>query len=94
MCACDWQEFKAEHGHTNVPQEYWKNPSLGNWVKYNRKKLREWHSNGSSDDMEKMTLLIEIGVVSYIGECCHGSSAKFMLVSSTNSIAYACDDVL
>jgi len=67
------KEFKAEHGHTNVPQEYWKNPSLGNWVKYNRKKLREWHSNGSSDDMEKMTLLIEIGVVSYIGK---GNAAK------------------
>ena len=70
MCVCLSQEFKEEHGHTNVPQEYWKNPSLGNWVKYNRKKLREWYNNDSCDDIEKMTLLIEIGMVSYIGECC------------------------
>lgn len=70
LCVCLSQEFKEEHGHTNVPQEYYKNPSLGNWVKYNRKKLREWYKNDSCDDIEKMTLLIEIGMVSYIGECC------------------------
>ena len=48
-------------------------------MKYNRKKLREWHSSDSSDDMEKMALLIEIGMIPYIGECCHSMSAKFML---------------
>ena len=69
LCACYLQEFKAEHGHTNVPQEYPKNPSLGNWVKYNRYKMREWDNSGSNDELEKMTLLVEIGLRCYIGEC-------------------------
>mmetsp|Transcript_14171 Transcript_14171/g.28916 ORF Transcript_14171/g.28916 Transcript_14171/m.28916 type:complete len:379 (+) Transcript_14171:531-1667(+) len=67
------KEFKAEHGHTNVPQEYPRNPSLGNWVKYNRYKMREWDNSGSNDDLEKMTLLVEIGLRCYIGK---GNAAK------------------
>ena len=63
------QEFQAEHGHTNVPQEYFKNPALGNWVKYNRRKLREWKNSDRKDDLEKMSLLVEIGMKCYIGEC-------------------------
>jgi len=51
-----------------VPQLY-KNVSLGNWVKYNRHKMREWdNSCHSEEEKEKMKLLIEIGMTSHIGE--------------------------
>ena len=62
------QEFKAEHGHTNVPQDWKNNPSLGNWVKYNRQKMRDW-KNGSDEDLDKMMLLNDIGLKCYIGKC-------------------------
>lgn len=94
---CMLQEFKAEHGHTNVPQEYSKNPALGNWVKYNRLKMREWDNNGSDDEVEKMTLLIEIGMRCYIGKwCCYyGTSVTHMhmlalLLLTLLYMLYAC----
>jgi hypothetical protein len=46
-----------------VPQLY-KNVSLGNWVKYNRHKMREWdNSCCSHEDKEKMKVW-RLGLVS------------------------------
>merc|ERR1712029_1257726 len=35
------EEFKKEHGHTNVPASYSENPALGNWVQRQRRSFKE-----------------------------------------------------
>ena len=42
------QQFKILHGHTNVPQKYEKNPSLGAWIARNRMFMRQWEEDPTS----------------------------------------------
>ena len=64
-------EFKAQHGHCNVPQKYEKNTSLGAWVARNRLFMRQWESNPlccSPYQAERMQTLKDMGLLSSIGE--------------------------
>ena len=39
------QDFIRKHGHSNVPQKYENNPSLGAWVARQRLIMRQWEDN-------------------------------------------------
>lgn len=64
--------FALEHGHADVPQGYQENHSLGDWVHNWRRKMLQWESSEKSDEAlnEKMVLLKQIGLSSYIGKFC------------------------
>jgi hypothetical protein len=67
------QQFKELHGHTNVPQKYEKNPSLGAWVARNRLFMRQLEDDEceikpSSVQYKRMMKLKELGLASCIGE--------------------------
>mmetsp|Transcript_9203 Transcript_9203/g.13821 ORF Transcript_9203/g.13821 Transcript_9203/m.13821 type:complete len:761 (+) Transcript_9203:61-2343(+) len=58
------KEYKRNFGHTNVPKNYEKNPTLANWVKTQRKNYRLlMNSNKASGAMtnERIGLLKSIG---------------------------------
>jgi hypothetical protein len=63
-------EFKAEHGHCNVPQKYEKNASLGAWVARNRlfmRRFEEQPDTCSAIQIQRVLMLKEVGLVSGIG---------------------------
>jgi hypothetical protein len=63
-------EFKAEHGHCNVPQKYEKNASLGAWVARNRLFMRQFEEQPntcSAIQIQRVLILKEVGLVSGIG---------------------------
>lgn len=65
------RQFRELHGHTNVPQKYEKNPSLGAWVARNRLFMRKWEEDPtdcSSYQVERMEELKAVGLVSGIGK--------------------------
>ena len=52
------KRFREEHGHCNVPQRYFKNPSLGAWVSQKR---NDFKKGDLSED--RIARLEEIGFV-------------------------------
>lgn len=67
------RQFKEQHGHTNVPQKWEHNPSLGAWVARNRLFMRQWEGDPSScsgNQSDRVKILKEVGLSSVIGECC------------------------
>jgi hypothetical protein len=57
-------DFKQEHGHLKVPQQYDENPKLGRWVRNWRSKYREYkRTNGQKGDPHSMKRLESSGLV-------------------------------
>jgi hypothetical protein len=57
-------DFKQEHGHMKIPQQYNENPKLGIWAIRWRSKYREYkRTNGQKGDPERMKHLESIGLV-------------------------------
>jgi glycerol-3-phosphate cytidylyltransferase-like family protein len=57
-------EFKKNHGHVKVPQQYDENKKLGIWVMHRRRDYREYkRTNGQKGDPERMKHLESIGLV-------------------------------
>jgi glycerol-3-phosphate cytidylyltransferase-like family protein len=60
-------EFKQEHGHVKVPQQYNEHKKLGIWVKERRRNYREYkRTDGQKGDPERMKHLESIGLVNNI----------------------------
>lgn len=84
-------QFKKLHGHTNVPQKYENNTSLGAWVARNRIFMRQWEESPSSCSAyqaERVKILKKAGLLSNIGEFFRLSScepSRIYCVSSTQN---------
>lgn len=88
-------DFKAQHGHCNVPQKYEKNSSLGAWVARNRLLMRQWESNNlscSPYQAERMQTLKDVGLLSGIGKQCLDILSTEMLRESDGMTEVADDD--
>lgn len=93
------KQFKSIHGHTNVPQKYENNPSLGAWVARNRLFMRQLEEEGGEQMKkkskvakavhdERMRLLKEIGLESSIGKYCLHSSTYMSHMSDAFLLTY------
>ena len=81
----DFQDFIRKHGHSNVPQKYESNPSLGAWVARQRLIMRQWeddqkNTQHATDEKslligERVERLKNIGLEPSIGKCDNSSIA-------------------
>lgn len=63
-------EHRDEYGHCNVPKRFKSNPSLGEWVLYQRQQYRLFRKGSPSQMTEERIGKLEVIGFKWDGRCC------------------------